>query len=136
MSPPKFESPVMLPSGVGEACHESAAYRVAGGCHDDGNRGGRFLRCADRRRCDRDDDVHFQLYQLCRQRRQSFELAVGRAPLDDQVLALDIAEGTHPFQECGGIARTERPAVQRQKAHVPDLAWLLSERRWRPGRGG
>ena len=62
MSPAEVREPGDVAFGPCQAFDETGADRVdAGGAHDDGNRGGGFLRRAGGLRPYRPDDVHFQV---------------------------------------------------------------------------
>ena len=53
--------------------------------------GGGRVRC--------DDDVHFEIYQLGCKTWKALVVPFGRAPFDDQVFALDLAELAHAQSE-------------------------------------
>jgi hypothetical protein len=44
-------------------------------------------------------DIDFQSHELSRVSRQAVVLAFGEAPLDDEVLSLDVAEVAHSLEE-------------------------------------
>jgi hypothetical protein len=86
-------------TGPGEAGDEAAPHRIAHACHDDGDRRGRILGGQSRWRNHHQQDVHLETDQLGREVRQPLVLPFRAAVLHDEVLAFDIAERAHPFEE-------------------------------------
>ena len=65
-----------------------------------------------RRRSSCQDQVHLVLSQLGREVRESIVAAIGRSVLDDEILALDVAQSPEPVTkgvEIGGIRRRRCP---------------------------
>ena len=58
----------------------------------------------------RDDDVHLETHQLGSELGQPIDLSVCRAPLDDDVLTLDIPKLAQTLAECLDAGRDERTA--------------------------
>src|ERR1035437_1158913 len=115
-----------ITSGPRQAFHEASADRVADGPHDDGDVGGRFLRCAGCGRALCHDDVHFEIYQLGRKTWKALVFPFGKAPFDDQVLSIDVAEFAQARPQC--LRCVTGSSGGPQETHAPDFALLLSER--------
>ena len=123
----EVREPGDVPSRPRQAFDKAAADRVAGGCHDDRNRGGCFLKRADGLRGSGNNHVHFQPHQFCRQVGKALAPVV-KAPLDHQILALNVAELAHSPREGTdevGVDRV-RATTLCQEADAPDLVLLLS----------
>lgn len=117
-----------------QACYQTRGDPIPGTGHDDGYRGGEFLQCQGRIHADSHQDIRVQLHQFRRETWKALGLAIAKAPLDHQVLALDIAQIAHSPHECTQIMGIERGRARKrcQKADAPDFALLLRERaQWR-----
>jgi hypothetical protein len=82
-----------VPSGRGQALHETEGDGIRGAePRDDRDRLGRILGCSEPRQRDGDDDVYAGLDQFSGQRREPVELALATSLLDNEVLALHVAQ--------------------------------------------
>jgi N-acyl-D-aspartate/D-glutamate deacylase len=79
-----------VPARARQACREPATDRVAGRRHDNRDGAGRILRRLRRRRQYGHDDVDPPLDELVGESRRAILAAIGRSPLDADVLALDV----------------------------------------------
>jgi hypothetical protein len=84
---------------VGEAGHEAAAHGIGNLQHDDGDGRGRLPGGLGRTGHVRHDDIYSEPDQFRRERGQLVIFALGRSPLDGDVLALDVAELAQPLPE-------------------------------------
>jgi hypothetical protein len=85
----------------------------------------------------RDDDVHPQSDQLGGKLRQSFEIARREALLDDEILALDVAELAQLLAKRVKVLPRE-PIISRGSYEIADarrFSGLLRPRRERPRHG-
>lgn len=78
-------------SGPPQAHHESATYWVSSWRHDDRNRTRRVFRRLHRGRLEGDDDVDFEANQFGGESSGSIAKALRGAPLDEDVLSLDVS---------------------------------------------
>ena len=108
---------------------ETVADRITAARHHDGNRRSRFLCRMRGGRCRGDNQVDIQPHQLCRVHRRQIVSPFRKAPLDQQVLALDIAEFAHALQERTEQAGNERhrPTALGHEADAPDFLRPLRE---------
>jgi hypothetical protein len=69
-----------------ETRHEAVCDGIAHDRHDDGDRGGRTLDSAGRRRIGGEDEVELETGQLIRQTLEMFDLPICRSVFDEDVL--------------------------------------------------
>jgi hypothetical protein len=105
-SGPKTVDPVTFPPR--QAGDEARSHRVAGDRHDDGNRRGRALGRESSRRSRSHEDVYLEANQLGREVGKTIVVPVGPAELDDQILALRVADSPEPSPEGFHPARESR----------------------------
>ena len=84
---------------MGEACHEAGLHHAPCVSHDDRYRARRLARGGRRGRCNRDDDVGLALDDFMRELGQEVRVAVGVAFLNQDCLAVDVAELGHALAE-------------------------------------
>jgi hypothetical protein len=90
------------PARPSEAGHQARAYGIDSQEHDDGDRPGRVLGRYHRRRGSRNNDINPETHELGREVRKTIDVAVRKAIVDDDVLALDPAQVAQPALECVG----------------------------------
>ena len=78
----------MFRPGREKARDESAADWIASPYHDNRNADSRLLGSLNGRRAASEDDIHFHLYQFCRQAGKALVLTLCPAVLDNNVLTL------------------------------------------------
>jgi hypothetical protein len=108
--------------------------RIAARGHHDGNRCGGILGRHHGGRPARHDQIDVETSQLGRELRKALGAAIGRAIVDDEVLALDVAEVPQTLAQ-----RIEIGGVRRRRNHLQDadavnLAGLLCAGREPPRR--
>src|SRR5262249_20983133 len=108
-------------AGPPKACYKSAANRVVGSWHHNGNCCGRFLPRANSRRSCRYDRFYFQFHHFRSWRREAPHLIFSKPPLDHQVPAFDIAEVAHASNERAesAVLKRLRALRQRQESNAP-----------------
>src|SRR5262245_34586135 len=104
--------------GMRKACNKTAAQRIGGGCHDNGN-GASLSFCRERRWCAHDDDgVGSEARKLCRKLVVGLGLTEHEPVFECKVLTFDIAKVAKPAEQCllkvrvgggGEIAQTRGP---------------------------
>src|SRR5262245_37663251 len=114
-----------------KACDKTAAQRIGGGRHDNGNGGSLPFGC-ERRWCAHDDDgVGSEARKLCRKLVVGLRLTEHEPVFDCKVMTFDVAKVAKPAEQCllkvrvgggGEITQTRRPRS------------LLRPRRERPRR--
>ena len=99
---------------VREAAHDAVGDRIGRGGHDDRNRAG-FHGGERGRRAARKDHIGLRARELGRERRKAVPLAVRRAVVENEVLALDVAGLAHALPE-----RLQVRQVVGLRRHVED----------------
>ena len=94
-----MDSPVMFPPGPSKAGDESGRHRINNGHHDDGEGLGCLLGCLGSGRCHRKDGLHPQTDQFSRKVGEPIILPLRKSGLNDDILALHVAELAQPLPE-------------------------------------
>jgi hypothetical protein len=109
-----------VPARPREVGDEPRPYRIPA-CDNDRD----TLRClaggSRCRRTPRDDDIHLEPDQFSREVGEPLDLPPGPALLQDDGLALHIAERVQPLQECVTITRGNRQRAPREHPYPGDL---------------
>src|SRR5689334_16044772 len=117
---------------MGEAGDKSASDGIVTGRHDDGNGLGRLLGCLGYGHAPHHHEVYRQAHQLgCQDWQFCYLLRI--AGLDDDILALDVAQLTQPLLETHLLKSTLR-RTELQEPDVRGFSWRLSLERQLPAR--
>jgi hypothetical protein len=110
------------------------ADRIGGARHDDGNGAGRLPHGRQRCRRSQHEDIDLQSHKFGCDRRKAAVISQCSAPLDDEILPLDIAEFAHALREPTKKAQSElrRGRCTEDEADAPHSLGLLRARRERP----
>lgn len=102
----KGAEPCDIAAWLGQVGHNAEPKRFANRCHNDGKGSGSILGGECRRSPPGNQDVNLQTHQLGGERREPTGVTVSRAIFDDEVLPLNISEGTQTLSEgseVGGV---------------------------------
>lgn len=116
-------NPRDIPTWAREAGHKPIAHGIGRKRHHNGDRRRSLHGSASRQGDVGHDEIHLESDQFCRQAGQLIGLLLGISPLDDNVLAFDVAELAQSLPECLrriGVGRIE----SQQDPNTPDLPGL------------
>jgi hypothetical protein len=137
------ENPGHVAAGTREVGHGARRDGIEVAIEHDRNRASRLLRRASCGRTQRHDRIRSRFDQLPGDGRQTVQLRLGVAPVDDEVLPFDEAELGHLRRDQDGrggrVRRARRTGRREQHAELPDAPGVLRTRRRRnaeEGRGG
>ena len=124
----------MFPPGLRQAGDEPLPHRISGGGHHDRDRACGVLGRPDRGGSLCHNHVHLELGQLGRQVAEPFLAPLRITVLNDDVLALDVAELAQPLPErykrwIGSSGRTTNAKKPADQVHLRRLLRLSRERR-------
>src|SRR5262249_13942999 len=125
-----------ITAGMRKAGDQAVADRIGRLNEDNGTGGGRPLDGTKRVPRSKQEQIDLEAQVLGGEFGIAFIVSIGPAPLDDEILAFDIAQLAHALWKCGGNIGQGGARAAANMADPPDLAGLLPARRERPRGSG